>query len=278
MLLVMSVTALMAICCENCDMKKDLKVEDKNDALVLLHTTMGDITVELFNDTPLHRDNFLRLVKDGFYDGVLFHRVIDEFMVQTGDPKSKTAASGQSLGEGDPGYTIEAEITYPKHYHKYGALAAARTGDSVNPERRSSGSQFYIVTGKKQPVQRLEAMERNETHRRMEDYFHKLTSDHADQIKKMRLERDSVGLENLRLELARQTEEAVKPFTLPEEIKDSYTTAGGTPHLDGSYTVFGQVVDGMDVVEKIQKVETDEGDRPKEDVRIISAKVLNMPV
>ena len=131
---------------------EDMKVIDDNDALVELKTTMGDIVVELFNDTPLHRDNFLKLVNDGVYDGVLFHRVIDEFMVQAGDPKSKDAPAGASLGSGDLGYTVEAEIMYPKHYHKYGALAAARTGDAMNPEKRSSASQFYIVTGKKMSV------------------------------------------------------------------------------------------------------------------------------
>ena len=117
-----------------------------HDAIVEIETTEGPIKVLLYGDTPAHQANFLKLAKEGFYDGVLFHRVIKDFMVQTGDPNSKDAAPGAQLGAGDPGYTIEAEILYPKHYHKYGALAAARTGDAVNPERRSSGSQFYIVT------------------------------------------------------------------------------------------------------------------------------------
>ncbi len=117
--------------------------------VVDIRTSLGDIKVRLYDDTPKHRDNFLKLVREGFYDGVLFHRVIKDFMIQTGDPSSRTADSTAMLGAGDPGYTIEAEIAYPRHYHKRGALAAARTGDQVNPERRSSGSQFYIVTGEK---------------------------------------------------------------------------------------------------------------------------------
>lgn len=195
-------------------------------ALVEIKTTLGDIEVKLYNDTPLHRDNFLKLVKDGFYEGVLFHRVINNFMVQTGDPDSKNAPAGQRLGAGNPGYTIEAEIDYPKHYHKYGALAAARTGDAVNPERRSSGSQFYIVTGDKYTPGQLEM-------------------------------------------IARRQGMAMDP-----SVASDYTTVGGTPHLDGQYTVFGEVVSGMDVVEKIQNVATDRNDRPTEDVKILSVKIL----
>ena len=117
--------------------------------MVTLHTSMGDIKIRLYDDTPIHRDNFLKLVREGYYDGLIFHRVIKDFMIQAGDPNSRTADSTTMLGDGDPGYTLEAEIKYPAHYHKYGALAAARTGDQFNPERRSSGSQFYIVTGRK---------------------------------------------------------------------------------------------------------------------------------
>ena len=126
--------------------------------VVDIRTSLGDIKVRLYDDTPKHRDNFLKLVREGFYDGVLFHRVIKDFMIQTGDPSSRTADSTAMLGAGDPGYTIEAEIAYPRHYHKRGALAAARTGDQVNPERRSSGSQFYIVTGEKAAAARMAQM------------------------------------------------------------------------------------------------------------------------
>lgn len=247
---------------------------DTTNPRVELKTTMGDIVVELYNDTPLHRDNFLKLVKDGFYDGVLFHRVIDQFMVQTGDPKSKEAPSDASLGSGDPGYTIAAEIEYPRHYHKYGALAAARTGDAVNPEKRSSGSQFYIVTGKKYSERQVEAMKMREVESRMQQVFRELSMQHRDSIMAMQRADDREGLENLRQDLIKQTEEKVGKVEVPEQIVRDYSTVGGTPHLDGAYTVFGEVVSGMDVVEKIQKAETGAADRPVEDIRLLSARIV----
>lgn len=251
-----------------------LKIYDKNDALVELETTMGNIIVELYNDTPLHRDNFLKLVGEGYYDGVLFHRVINDFMVQTGDPKSKEAAKGAALGEGDPGYTIEAEIVYPKHYHKYGALAAARTGDMINPEKRSSGSQFYIVTGRKMSERQLETSMMKRHEQALQSYFQNLALQHRDSIESLQRAGDHEKLEALRQQLIKETEDHVGMVEIPENIKSDYATIGGTPHLDGAYSVFGEVVKGMDVVEKIQKVETDSSDRPKEDVRIISAKII----
>lgn len=252
----------------------DINPVNSDDAIVELKTSMGDITVELYNDTPLHRDNFLKLVGEGFYDGVLFHRVIDSFMVQTGDPDSKNAGDGQRLGSGDPGYTIAAEIEYPKHYHKYGALAAARTGDAYNPERRSSGSQFYIVTGRTMTERQVETMDLKRKNQQMEQVFRQLAMQHRDSIQTMQKAGDHDGLEALRQRLIKETEEKVKPVDLPEQIKKDYVEKGGTPHLDGQYTVFGEVLKGMDVVERIQKFATDEADRPKEDIRIISAKVI----
>lgn len=236
-------------------------------------TTAGTIKIRLYDDTPLHRDNFLKLAKEGYYDGVLFHRVINDFMVQTGDPESKDAPAGAMLGSGGPGYTIPAEIVYPKHYHKYGALAAARTGDEMNPERKSSGSQFYIVTGKKYSPQQLSRMEEMSVQKQLQSYFMDLQRQNMDTIKQLRLAKDSVGLENLRQQLIKETEANVKPVMMTEEQVRDYSTIGGTPHLDGQYTVFGEVLEGMDVVEKIQKAETDGRDRPVEDIRIISIKV-----
>lgn len=236
-------------------------------------TTAGNIKIRLYDDTPQHRDNFIKLAKEGYYDGVLFHRVINDFMVQTGDPESKNAEKGVMLGSGGPGYTLPAEIVYPKHYHKFGALAAARTGDEMNPERRSSGSQFYIVTGKKYIPQQLSRMEEMSVQKQLQAYFMDLQRQHMDTIKQLRLAKDSVGLENLRQELIKETEANVKPVTMTEEQVRDYTTIGGTPHLDGQYTVFGEVLEGMDVVEKIQKAETDGRDRPVEDIRILSIKV-----
>ena len=252
----------------------DINPVNPDDAIVELKTSMGDITVELYNDTPLHRDNFLKLVGEGFYDGVLFHRVIDQFMVQTGDPDSKNAGEGQRLGSGNPGYTIAAEIEYPVHYHKYGALAAARTGDAYNPERRSSGSQFYIVTGRTMTERQVESMDLKRKNQQMEQVFQQLAMQHRDSIQAMQKAGNHDGLESLRLQLIKETEEIVKPADLPDRLKKDYVEKGGTPHLDGQYTVFGEVLKGMDVVEKIKKVATDEADRPKEDIRIVSAKVI----
>ena len=245
-----------------------------DDALVEIKTSMGDIVVELYNDTPLHRDNFLKLVGEGFYEGVLFHRVIESFMIQAGDPTSKEAAAGARLGAGDPGYTIAAEIDYPRHYHKKGALAAARTGDAMNPERRSSGSQFYIVTGTTASERQLETMDLKRKNQQMESAFRNLALQYRDSITSMQRAGDEAGLEALRQKLIAETEEKVKPVDMPANVRKDYAEIGGTPHLDGQYTVFGEVIRGLDVVDRIQKVETDSSDRPVEDVRIISAKVI----
>ena len=272
--------SLFAMSCKGMAQENDNMVKsnyDAKDALVELKTSMGDIVVELYNDTPLHRDNFLKLVKDGFYDGVLFHRVIDSFMIQTGDPNSKDAPAGKQLGDGDPGYTIEAEIDYPKHYNKYGALAAARTGDAVNPERRSSGSQFYIVTGQKFIGNQLEGMLMRNQQQQLEQTFQQLAMQHRDSIMAMQQANDQEGLEALRQQLIKETEAKVDTTPLPENLKIDYQEKGGAPHLDGAYTVFGEVVKGMDVVEKIQKVQTDNNDRPLEDVKVISVKILKEP-
>ncbi len=200
-------------------------------AKVRLSTNMGDIVVELYNETPKHRDNFVKLVKEGFYDGLLFHRVIENFMIQGGDPDSRDAAPKKRLGDGGPGYTVPAETDYPLHWHKRGALAAAREGDDVNPERSSSGSQFYIVWGKEQSEAAMEAMRQ------------------------------------------RMYEITDGEYELPDEIMESYETNGGTPHLDGEYTVFGEVVEGLKIVKAIQRVRTDKYDRPVKDVKILKAEM-----
>jgi cyclophilin family peptidyl-prolyl cis-trans isomerase len=204
--------------------KKDRKKD------VLLQTSMGDITLRLSDSTPLHRDNFLKLVKQGFYDSVLFHRVINNFMIQAGDPNSKTATVGKPLGGGGPGYTIPAEFRTTL-FHKKGALAAARQSDDVNPEKASSGSQFYISQGKKFTEAGLDS------------------------------------LETLRL----------KGKKIPAEFREVYKNIGGTPHLDQGYTVFGEVVNGIEIVDKIAIVATSRGadrDRPIADVKIIKAKLV----
>ena len=199
---------------------------------ILIETTMGNIRIQLYNETPAHRDNFLKLVREyHFYDSLLFHRVIPDFMIQAGDPYSKNAKKGELLGDHSLDYNLPAEICLPKLYHKRGAVAAAREPDDVNPRHESSSSQFYIVYGKKLTDAALAKVQ------------HRLDSIYADSVK------------------------------LTPEMKEQYTTVGGTPHLDGGYTVFGEVVEGMDVVDRIQHVERDENDRPTEDVRIIRAVI-----
>lgn len=242
--------------------------------IVDIKTTLGDIVVKLYDDTPLHRDNFLKLVKDGFYEDLLFHRVINNFMVQGGDPDSRNAAPGKMLGAGNPGYTIQAEIDYPRHYHKYGALAAARTGDAANPERRSSGSQFYIVTGQKVSKAQLDGIAQQSVMPKRRALFNQLASQYADSIRNMQTANDQEGLQKLQEELIQQVEKEIPATPVSEQIAADYTTIGGTPHLDGQYTVFGEVLKGMDVVEKIQNVETDQHDRPVDDIKILSVKIL----
>lgn len=250
---------------------------DTASAKVLIETTLGNFTVLLYGDTPKHRDNFLKLAKEGYYDGTLFHRVIKDFMVQAGDPDSKTAAPGQHLGSGGPDYKIDAEIVFPKHFHKRGALAAARQGDQVNPMKQSSGSQFYIVTGAVVDSTQIGAMAERMKHTRMQEIFNKLAMEHRSEIIELQRRGDRDALQALQNKLIEQTEAeaAANPGpAMTQEMIDIYTTVGGTPHLDGAYTVFGEVIDGMDVVNKIEKVATDQMDRPKDDVRITGMKVL----
>ena len=199
---------------------------------VLLETTEGNIRIALYDETPKHRDNFLKLIRMHVYDSLLFHRVIKDFMIQSGDTNSKNAKSGQRLGTGDFDYTIEPEFRLPQIFHRRGCLAMAREPDVVNPDKRSSACQFYIVWG-----QRFSSAEIEATQERLDTVTHgrvKLT---------------------------------------PEMIK-VYKSVGGTPHLDGQYTVFGEVAEGLDVVERIQKAETDDYDRPFEDIRILRATVV----
>jgi peptidyl-prolyl cis-trans isomerase B (cyclophilin B) len=191
--------------------------------IVVFNTSVGDFKIKLYDETPLHKENFVKLVHQGYYNGILFHRVIQGFMIQTGDPNSRTAVSGQSLGDGGPGYTIPAEFI-PAHFHKKGAVAAARQGDQVNPKKNSSGSQFYIVHGQPLNNAQLESLVTSGRH---------------------------------------------LPFT--EEQRTSYTTTGGTPHLDASYTVFGEVTEGLDTIDKIAAVSTDQRNRPVTDIKIIKA-------
>lgn len=244
--------------------------------LLKIETTMGDVTVKLYDETPQHRDNFIKLAKEGMYNGTLFHRVIKDFMIQAGDPDSKNAPQGKSLGGGDVGYTLPAEFVFPKYFHKKGALSAARLGDDINPEKASSGCQFYIVTGRVFNDSTLLNMEQQKNNAKLNAVFDSLKNKHMKEIFKLRKENDQDGLYDLQDKLVAEAEaEAEKnPFRFTAEQVQTYTTVGGTPHLDNEYTVFGEVVEGMDVVDKIQKVTTDAGDRPVEDVKIKKVVVL----
>lgn len=230
--------------------------------LVEICTNLGNIKIRLYDDTPSHRDNFLKLVDNGDYNGVLFHRVIKDFMVQTGDLNSKNPDNTIPLGAGDVGYTLPAEINYPRHFHKYGALAAARTGDEVNPEYRSSGSQFYIVTGNVWNAPTLERMAESKVYQQKQAFFQNQVRNNWSKIEELRAASDTASLKSLEEELIKLTESTVKSEPMPENIKEVYSTIGGTPHLDGTYTVFGEVLEGMDVVEKIQHTPVDKSDNP----------------
>ena len=193
---------------------------------VVLETTAGNLILRLYSETPLHSNNFIKLVNEGFYDGQLFHRVINHFMIQAGDPESKSAKSGQIIGSGGPGYTIPSEIN-PKYYHKRGALAAARLPDNINPNRESSGSQFYIVQGKTFTQVQLESMLKTGKH---------------------------------------------LPFT-SEQI-NTYISIGGSPHLDNEYTVFGELIQGFEVLDTIASLPVDSNSRPINDIRILKAYTI----
>lgn len=192
--------------------------------VVIISTSFGDMTVRLYDDTPLHKENFLKLTKEGYYDGLLFHRVIQSFMIQGGDPDSRNADPGKALGTGGPGYTIPAEFR-PQYIHKKGALSAARQGDAVNPDKESSGSQFYIVQGKVVSSESLTRM-----------------------VRQKKPNRDG------------------NAFSYTQEQIEAYTEIGGTPHLDGEYTVFGEVIEGLNVIDSIASHKTDGRARPIEDI------------
>ncbi len=237
---------------------------------VKITTTLGDIIVRLYDETPKHRDNFLKLASEGYYNGTLFHRVIKGFMIQGGDPNSIGAPAGQALGTGGPNYTIEAEIM-PELIHKRGALAAARQGDEVNPERRSSGSQFYIAWGQQYKSSQIAQMEKQLRMQAEQQIFNGLVNERRVEIMNLRRNRDREGLMELQTELEALTHSIAQQKgvgKLSDAQKEAYTTIGGVPHLDGQYTVFGEVIEGLEVVEKIQNVATGSADRPVEDIQM----------
>lgn len=245
---------------------------------VVMKTSLGTIKLKLYNETPQHRDNFIKLVKEGQYNGLLFHRVIKDFMVQGGDVTSKDAPMSKQLGAGDLGYTVPAEFVYPKYFHKKGALSAARTGDEVNPEKESSASQFYIVTGKVYKDAELAQMEKQKEGRLKQSIFARLQKENSAKIKAAYQSGDKAELAIIRDTLVGKTEmEAEKrkdETKLTPEQREAYKTIGGVPFLDNEYTVYGEVIEGLDVVDAIQNVKTNRQDRPLENIVIESVSII----
>ena len=247
---------------------------------VTFETNFGAITVALYNETPLHRDNFVKLAEEHYFDSLLFHRVIDNFMIQAGDPDSKGAPAGKTLGMGGPGYTIPAEFN-TKFIHKKGALAAARRGGPQNPKKESSGSQFYIVVGQQVPMEQLDAMVAQKADQAKAEYIQtKLYEPENKAYLNELIELQKAGdRQNFMVKWQEFNDRykdslaTVPTFSYTEEQKNTYSTIGGTPHLDMDYTVFGEVIQGLDVVDKIAKVATDRNNRPLEDVIITKVSV-----
>jgi cyclophilin family peptidyl-prolyl cis-trans isomerase len=251
----------------------------QKDTLVQIQTSAGTITVKLYEKTPLHRANFLKLVKAGYYDSLMFHRIIPEFMIQGGDPDSKKAPAGTQLGNGGPGYTIPAEIV-PGYFHKKGALAAARLGDDVNPNKESSGSQFYLVQGRVFSENDLNLTAGRINNMNKQQAGQKLYNEYLNRPENQILRASIVRLQQAQkrdsleiigkpaIEFVNNELKKLPEYTFsPEQIK-TYSTLGGAPHLDGNYTVFGEVVKGLEIIDKIAATERDANDRPKTDVRM----------
>ncbi len=266
LVLLVSLSLIDAVSPENA-VEKRKKIE--------IQTIHGNMVIELFNETPAHRDNFLKLAKEGFYNDLLFHRVISEFMLQGGDPDSKAAPATKRLGTGGPGYTLPAEII-PGMVHTKGALAAARQGDQVNPEKRSSGSQFYIVQGRTYNEADLKRQVESKANRHYQTnsraYFAAPENEGAmEAYRNVSQARDTEGIAEEEAKLREWVDKHYGPapvVTYTEAQLNTYATQGGTPHLDGDYTVFGQVVQGLAVIDKIGAAQKGAADRPLEDIKM----------
>lgn len=254
------------------------KEKETKDTLVKISTDFGDITLKLYDETPLHRDNFIKLVKDDFYKDVLFHRVIDGFMIQGGDPESKNALPEIQLGNGGPGYTIPAEFHTPEIYHKKGALAAARQADNVNPKQASSGSQFYIVQGNKVSVEQLKNIVLQKNDKLRQDIFYNdVLPKYKDTVDVVQRSGDAEKIKAIQEFIMAEVDRMLleqSAFNFSDEQVEQYTTVGGTPFLDGDYTVFGEVVEGLSIIDSIAKVEVDENARPLENIKM-RVKIVN---
>uniref|UniRef100_UPI00404A4D24 peptidylprolyl isomerase n=1 Tax=Fulvivirga sp. TaxID=1931237 RepID=UPI00404A4D24 len=257
-----------------CTPKVDNAESEVTTTKVKMLTNYGEIVLELYNETPLHRDNFIKIVKEGVLDSLLFHRVIENFMIQGGDTGSKYAQSEDTLGNGDLPYLVPAEIT-PKLFHKKGALGAARDD---HPERMSSSTQFYIVKGKVFNDSLLEVAE-GRINGWLAEYFVKhdsLYSSELDSLSAALLEKDTATFRRINSNFKALAKEytAFERYTIPEAQREIYKTVGGTPHLDQNYTVFGEVISGQEIVDQIAGVETSDLDRPLKDVRIFKIEII----
>ena len=248
--------------------------KNEQGTVIRMETSLGNIRFRLYDETPLHRDNILKLAREGFYEGMLFHRVIQNFMIQTGDPQSKGEEPGIRLGEGGIGYTIKSEIL-PQYFHRKGVVAAAREGDHVNPERKSSGSHFYIAQGKKYEPEALEQLVKKINERRYAALLKQLQGSKEVEISQYQAANDQENLNKIQQALQEEANVLFeqRKLILTEEQKKAYTTIGGIPHLDGEYTIFGEVIEGLEIVDKIAATPTNAQDRPDQDVVILKMVV-----
>lgn len=245
--------------------------ENKN-PIILIETDLGNIKIMLYNETPIHRDNFIKLVNEKFYDGIVFHRVINSFMIQGGDPTTKINSDSLYTTD-DSGYLIDAEII-PSLFHKKGVIAAARMGDNVNPEKKSSGSQFYIVQGKVFTEQELMSLEKKKNENRKKMTINNMILERANKLIDKGENPDFNKLNSEMKDTIDLVLNNLPEYKFSDQQIAFYTSIGGTPHLDGDYTVFGEVIEGLEVVDRIAAVETDNADRPLKDIKM-SVKVVS---
>lgn len=239
---------------------------------VLVKTSMGDIKIKLYDGTPIHRDNFIHLVRTGFYDGISFHRVIKSFMIQTGDPETK-AKLPSNFPDSLKNYTIPAEFN-DMYFHKKGALAAARQGDDVNPQKRSSGTQFYIVQGVKYSDDELTQADQKINSGMKQSHFNNFLKETSDSVKKSGKTISEAEIQQIASIKMFKFLSNYKDVKMSDDRRNIYKTTGGTPRLDGNYTVFGEVTEGLDIVDKIADVPTDNTDKPVNDVKILKIKIV----
>lgn len=249
--------------------------QSKKDYVVTIKTSYGDMVAILYDETPKHKENFIKLAKEKYYDSLLFHRVIQDFMIQGGDPDSKKAQPNQPVGRGGPGYTIEAEFN-PKFFHEKGALSAARMGDNVNPTKASSGSQFYIVHGKPMSELEINQLEENIRYSKKNQCLRDVLSmPKCESVRNLVIQKQQAQDGEWLTSFFEKSDTLIqkempdyKPFFFSQAQKDAYMKTGGAPHLDGDYTVFGKVIKGLEVIDKIAAQPRGSGDRPVEDIRM----------